>query len=304
MATNPVFSRFNRDLSQGKYAGIGRQQPQFGQHGQAAPYNPPPRDAYGPPPGQYGQQGQFAQQGYGGPQAGPTYAPQAPEQTGRAMTLDDVVMRTLILFGLLVASGAVAWFVAADSQPVGLGLWLGGMVIGLVLGLVIAFKKTVSVPLILAYAVVEGAFVGACSQFFNTMWPGVVGEAVLGTVCVFVAMFAGWKFGLIRVTDRSRKIFGMAVLGYVLFSVVNVVLQMTGVLGGFGFFDMGAIGIALCLIGIALAAYSLAVDFDSITRATQAGLPEKYAWLMAHGLIVTVVWLYLELLRLLARLRN
>ena len=136
-------------------------------------------------------------------------------------------------------------------------------------------------PLILAYAVVEGLFVGAASQYFNTVWPGVVAQAVLGTACVFVAMFAGWKFGLIRVTERSRKIFFMAVIGYMLFGLINLVLQFTGVLGGFGFFGMGGIGIALCLIGIALAAYSLAIDFDSITRAVQAGLPEKYSWL--HG---------------------
>ena len=304
MPTNPVFSRFNRDLSQGKYAGIG--QPQFGQRGQATPYDPPARDPYGPPPGGYGQQapqGYAPQQPYGKTQHGFGVPPVTTGQ-GRAMTLDDVFVRTLTLFGLLVVSAAVSWFVARDNQSVGLAVWIGGMFVGLGIGLAIAFMKKVSVPLILTYAVVEGLFVGAASQYFNTIWPGVVAQAVLGTACVFVAMFAGWKFGLIRVTDRSRKIFFMAVVGYMLFGLVNIVLQFTGVLGGFGFFGMGGIGIALCLIGIALAAYSLAIDFDSITRAVQAGLPEKYSWLMAHGLIVTIVWLYLELLRLLARMRN
>lgn len=304
MSNNPVFSRFDRELSQGKYAEFG--QPRFGRRGQGAPYQPPARDPYGAPVAGYGQQ---APQGYHqapAPDKGQQQwagAP-GPAASGRAMTLDDVVVKTLILFAILVVSGIASWFVSEGNRSVGVALWMGGMVLGLGLGFAIAFMKKVSVPLILLYAVIEGVFVGAASQFFNSMWPGVVAQALLGTACVFVAMFAGWKFGLVRVTERSRKIFFFAAMGYLLFGVVNVVLSFTGVLGQFGFFGMGGIGIALCLLGIALASYSLAVDFDSITRGVQAGLPEKYSWLMAHGLIVTIVWLYLELLRLLARMRN
>ncbi len=314
MANNPVFSRFDRELSEGKYADLGR--PQYGQRGQGMPYDPPARDPYGPPSGGYGRQGAVSSPGYPGQQQGYGaqgslaqdfgVSPATPGTggVGRAMTVDDVVMKTLVLFSILVASALVAWFVSAGNRPVGTALWMGGMVIGIALGFAIAFKKKLSVALILLYAVVEGVFVGAASQFFNSMFPGVVAQAVLGTACVFVAMFAGWKFGIVRVTARSRKMFLFAILGYFLFGMINFVLQLTGVLGQFGFFGMGAVGIGLCLLGIALASYSLAIDFDSITRATQAGLPEKYSWLMAHGLIVTVVWLYLELLRLLARLRN
>lgn len=222
----------------------------------------------------------------------------------RAMTLDDVVVRTLVLFGILVTTSVVSWFVAAGNQSTGRNMWIGGMFVGLGLGLLISFKKKVSVPLIVAYAAIEGVFVGAASQYFNTVWPGVVAQALLGTACVFIAMFAGWKFGLIRVTARSRKVFFFAMIGYLLFGLINVALQMTGVLGQFGFFSMGIVGIGLCLLGIALASYSLAVDFDTISRGVQAGMPRKYSWLMAHGLIVTIVWLYLELLRLFARLRG
>lgn len=306
MATNPVFSQFDRELSQGKYADIGR--PPYGQRGQARPYQPPARDPYATPNNGYGQQ-QYLQQGYeakGSVAEDFGVSPATPGTGGvdRAMTVDDVIMKTLVLFSILVASGVVAWFVSAGNRSTGTALWMGGMLVGIALGFAIAFKKKLSVPLIVAYAVVEGVFVGAASQFFNSMWPGVVVQALLGTGCVFVAMFAGWKFGLVRVTERSRKIFFFAIIGYLLFGMINLVLQLTGVLGQFGFFGMGAVGIGLCLIGIALASYSLAINFDSITRATQAGVPEKYSWLMAHGLIVTIVWLYLELLRLLARMRN
>lgn len=304
MATNPVFDRFEKDLSKGEYAGFGnRQQPAYGQYGTPQPYQPPTNQQpyAGPPQDQYGQQApypaydQSQQVGYGAP---------AGTDVGRRMTLDDVVTKALALFGLLLISGAVGWFVAANNRPAGLAIWMGGMIAGIVLGFVISFKKTISVPLILAYAVIEGAFLGAISQFFNTMWNGVVPQAVLATLCVFAGMFAGWKFGLIKVNDRSRKIFAFAAMGYFLFAMVNLILQFTGVLGGFGFFSMGTFGIVLCLFAVGLASYSLAVAFDTIQRAAAAGVPEKTSWLLAHGLVVSVAWLYLELLRLLAISRD
>jgi len=123
-------------------------------------------------------------------------------------------------------------------------------------------------------------------------------------VCTFAGMFLGWKFGLIKVTERSRRIFGMAIIGYLLFGVVNLIAAMMGVGSGWGFGGSGMLGIAFSVLGVGLASYSLAIDFDSVDRAVKAGLPEKYSWLLAHGLIVTLVWLYLEILRLLARMRQ
>lgn len=308
MATNPVFDRFEKDMQRGEYAGFGnRQQPQYGQYGQGDPYAGPQnsQQAYGTP-GQYGQMNPNAMQqpqapGYGSPEFG---APMAPEATGRRMTLDDVVAKSLGLFGLLLISAGAGWMVAANNRPAGMAIWMGGMIAGIVLGFVISFKKTISVPLIVAYAVIEGAFLGAISQFFNTMFDGVVPQAVLATLCVFAGMFAGWKFGLIKVNDRTRKIFAFAALGYFLFAMVNLVLQFTGVLDQFGFFSMGTFGMILCLFAVALASYSLAIAFDTIQYAANAGVPEKTSWLLAHGLIVSIAWLYLELLRLLAISRD
>lgn len=285
MAGNPVFNKFERDMAHGQYAGFGSQQtqqPQFGQYGapQQAPYGQQ----------QFGQPGQYQGEQFGGP----TF-PQQPERT---VTIDDVVTKTLGLFALLLTTGAVGWFAAAQSQPVGAALWLGGMFATIAIGFMISFKKKISVPLIVAYSAIEGLFLGAISQFFNATAPGVVAQAVLATLCVFVGMFAGWKFGLVKVTDRSMKIFGFAALGYFIFGMINLVLQMTGVLGSFGFFSMGTFGIVLCLIAVALASYSLAVSFETITRAERMGAEEKTSWLLAHGLIVSLAWLYLELLRL------
>lgn len=313
MANNPVFGRFEKQMQQGEYAGFGNQprQQQVGQqpYGQPAPqFGQQQQYGQPAPPQQYGRPG--PQPGYGQPTPSPQQLEQmyaqgtaGPVQTGR-MTVDDVLMKTLGLFGLLLVLAVAGWFAADSSETLGMGLWGVGLVGTLGLGLAIAFKKTISVPLIVAYAVLEGLFVGAISQFFNTMWPGIVAQAVLGTMCVFAGMFIGWKVGFIRVTAKSRRIFGMALMGYMLFAVANLVFALVaneqfGVLG-----QNKWLGLAIGSFAVLLASYSLAVDFDSIDRGVRAGVPEKTSWLMAHGLIVSIVWLYLELLRLLAILQS
>jgi len=181
---------------------------------------------------------------------------------------------------------------------------LAGMFGGLGVGLLIAFKKTINVPLIVTYAVLEGVLVGAISEVFNKFYPGIVATAVIATLCTFAGMLLGYKTGLIKVTDKSRRIFGMAIMGYLLFGLVNLVAAFMGVGSGWGFGGTGILGIGISVLGVGLASYSLAIDFDSVDRAVAAQLPEKYSWLLAHGFIVTLVWLYLEFLRLLARLRQ
>lgn len=282
MSNNPVLNRIDRQISQGGYASFGS-----GRRGAPAP---------GPGYGVQDLGPQQLQDLYDGPSAGPV-------QTGR-LTLDDVVMKTLALFAIVVSVAAVSWVTVSSTPSLTMPIWLGGMFGGLVLGLVIAFKKTVSVPLILGYSVLEGAFVGAISQVFEARWPGVVTTAVIATSCTFAGMFLAYKVGLIRVNDRFRRIFGMALIGYLLFSLANVVAAFMGVGQGWGFGGSGSLGIVISVIGVGLAAFSLAIDFDSVERAVAAQLPEKYSWLLAHGLIVSLVWLYLELLRLLARARD
>ncbi|WP_265443838.1 Bax inhibitor-1/YccA family protein [Flexivirga meconopsidis] len=310
MASNPVFNRFNDDLEKGRLAG---DQPQYGQFGtpdqqRAAQYGYPQQPGQGYPgqgyPGQ--QMGGYPGAPMGQPDLEKAYnAPSATARQSGRMTLDDVVTKTLGLFGILLVFAAVGWFVGAANQSAGLALWMGGMIVGIIIGFVISFKRVISVPLILAYAVCEGLFVGAASGFFNQAYPGVVGQAVLATLCVFAGMFAGWKFGLIRVTERSRKIFGLMIMGYFLFAIVNFLLVLTGVIDNpFGVGGNGPLGIIISIFAVGLASYSIAVDFDSIQRGVNSGLPEKYSWLMAHGLLVSVVWLYIELLRLFARIRN
>ena len=282
---NPVFDRLDRQITKGDYAGFDRQPSTRGMSGGAGV--------------QDSLNSEQLLDRYNQPSAGAVQM--------RRVTLDDVVMKTLGLFSIVVLVAAATWFYVAGlprTSPAPMALMLAGMLGGLAIGLVIAFKKIISVPLIVLYAVLEGVLVGAISQVFERRMPGIVSTAVIATLCTFAGMLLGYKTGLIKVTDKSRRIFGMAIMGYLLFGLVNLVAAFMGVGGGFGFGGTGPIGIAISVLGVGLASYSLAIDFDSVSRAVDAQLPEKYSWLLAHGFIVTLVWLYLEILRLLARLRQ
>ncbi|MBK6440710.1 MAG: Bax inhibitor-1/YccA family protein [Actinomycetales bacterium] len=297
---NPVFSRIEKRLQDEQgYAGFGQQPQRPGQ----------PQQGYAQQG--YGQQGYGQQPGYYPP------TPMSPEQldamyqrpsagpidTGR-VTLDDVIMKTLTLFALVLASAGVTWALTSAQPRLIMPIWLVGMFGGLVVGLVIGFMKKVSVPLILAYSILEGAFVGAFSRVMEANYSGIVMTAVVATLATFAGMFLGYKMGIIKVTSRSRRIFGMALMGYLLFSLVNVLGLFLGWTSGWGFGGSGMLGIGISILGVGLASYSLAVDFDSVEQGVRMGAPEKYSWLFAHGIIVSLVWLYIEILRLLARLRD
>jgi uncharacterized YccA/Bax inhibitor family protein len=280
--TNPVFDRLDKQITKGDYATFDR--------GASASTT---------------SAGSGVQDSLNSQQLRDLYnQPSARPVQMRRVTIDDVVMKTLGLFSIVVLVGAASWYAVAGNLNLSMPLMLAGMFGGLAVGLVIAFKKTISVPLIVLYAVLEGLLVGSISMVFEQRWHGVVSTAVIATVCTFAGMLLGYKTGLIRVTDKSRRIFGMAIMGYLLFGLVNVVAAFMGVGDGWGFGGTGFMGIAISVLGVGLASYSLAIDFDSVDRAVKAELPEKYSWLLAHGFIVTLVWLYLEMLRLFARLRQ
>jgi uncharacterized YccA/Bax inhibitor family protein len=283
MASNPVFQRIEKESRQG-YAGFGRA-PQQPTAGMAA------TDA---------MSAQQLEQMYQRQSAGPV-------QTGR-LTLDDVVMKTAGLFALVLVGAVVGWQLAPTLGGL---LVMGGIAITLVLGLVIAFKKTISVPLIVLYAAVEGVFVGAVSNVYaavfdepgTPVFQGIVAQAVLATLSVFAAMLILYTTRVIKVTNKFRRIVTMAIFGYMIFALINFGYAVIAD-KPFGIGGTGALGIGISLFAIGLAAFSLALDFDSIEHAIAAGAPQKYSWLLAHGLIVTLVWLYLEILRLLGRLRS
>jgi uncharacterized YccA/Bax inhibitor family protein len=214
-------------------------------------------------------------------------------QTGR-MTIDDVVVKTGLMFAVLVPLAGLNYYL---NSPL---LTFGGLIAGLVLGLVIAFKQSTNAALILTYAGLEGLFVGGISRMYENLYDGIVAQAVLGTLSVFgVALFA-YRSGRVRVTPKFQRTVLIAGGGYLVFCLINLGLVM--------FTDSnlrsGPLGIAIGLFAITLAAAFLILDFDFAEQGVKNGLPERYAWLAAFGLVVTLVWLYIEFLRLISILRG
>lgn len=226
-------------------------------------------------------------------------------QTGR-MTYDDVIMKTGGLLTLVVITAALTWFVAPDALRMPLAI--GGALIGFVLGMVNSFKKTPSPTLILLYAAVEGVFLGGISWYFETRFdlPGLVTQAVLATMATFAACLVLFRSGRVRVTPKFTKWLLISMVGYLVFSLVNVGMIWFNVGGGgdFGPLRSGPMGMVVGLFAVGLASAMLIVDFDSIKRGVEQGVPAKFAWTAAFGLVVTLVWMYLEFLRLIAIFRN
>ncbi len=218
-----------------------------------------------------------------------TYASPAASslRTGR-VTMDDVVMRTATLFAVLVAVGAFAW--GANSP----GLALVGFLGGFVLAMVNIFSKKVRVPLIVAYAAAQGLALGTVSRIYNEAYSGIVGQAVIGTLCAFGGILVAYRSGKIRVTPKFTRIMVGALIGYVVFSLITLFTGRPG----------GSLGLLIAVGAVALATFFLVLDFDQIERTIAAGAPQQESWRMAFGLMVTIVWLYMEVLRLLSILRN
>ncbi|MEP7763007.1 Bax inhibitor-1/YccA family protein [Sanguibacter sp. 25GB23B1] len=245
-----------------------------------------------------GQNAQFGQSmGYGAaPDAatlGSMYdAPSATTaQTGR-LTYDDVIIKTVGLLAIIIAVGAVTWFTVPE-------LFFVGAIVGLVLGLVNAFKREPSPALIVAYAVAQGVFLGGLSAYFEAMWDGIVLQAVVATFATFTACLFLFRSGRVRVTPRFTRWLLFAMVGYMAFSLVNLVVILFGGAEDWGLRN-GPIGIIIGLVAVGLASASLIVDFDSIQRGVRNGVPAKFAWTAAFGLVVTLIWLYIEFLRILA----
>ena len=243
--------------------------------------------------------------------AGSTYAPPATHDpyaapspyarsTTRYLTMDDVVTKTGLTFLVTVVAAAGIWALPGTT---GWALALPAILVGLVLGLFIAFKMISNPAATLAYAAVEGVFLGAISEAFDMRWPGIVIQAVIGTLGVFAGMLVVYKTGAIRVTPKlTRWVIG-ALVGVLVLVVVNLIASFITP-GGLGLRDGGPIAIIFSLVVIGVGAFSLLLDFDMADEAIRRGAPAKFAWYIAFGLLVTVVWLYLEILRLLSYFRE
>jgi uncharacterized YccA/Bax inhibitor family protein len=218
------------------------------------------------------------------------------------MTVEDTIAKTGISFGVLLVAAVVGWIVPVLAVP--------AAIVGFVLALVNIFKREPSPALILAYAGAQGLFVGGISSFFEMQWPGIVSQAVIATLVVVGVTLALFASGKIRASKRATKIFLIAMVGYAVFSLVNVGLVMFGAIDSpFGLSSqveiMGIpLGLILGVFVVLMAAYSLVLDFDMIQQGVRNRAPRKYGWSGAFGIMVTVIWLYMELLRMFAIARD
>lgn len=218
------------------------------------------------------------------------------------MSYEDTIVKIAVSFGVLVVGAAIGWFVPALMWP--------ALIVGTILAFVNIFKKKVSPGLVLAYAGFEGVFVGGISFMYSSLFDGIVPQAVFGTLAVVGITLALFMSGKVRASKRATKIFLVAMFGYLAFSLINIILMVTGVTQGmFGLRSEVTIagiplGAILGVLVIFLAAYSLVLDFDSIKTGVERGAPRQYGWTAAFGIMLTVVWLYLEILRLIAIFRE
>ncbi len=267
------------------------------------------------------QRGGYAQFGAGAAPTGydPYNSYQTPYQDTRAagvsrpLTIDDVVAKTGITLAVLAVSAVLSYFLVASDRALAMPLTLVGALGGLGLVLVATFGRKQDNPaIVLSYAVLEGIALGAVSFVFanytvsRTSAGVLIGEAVLGTFGVFFGMLVVYKTGAIRVTPKFTRMIVAALFGVLALMIGNLVLGMFGVGGGagLGLRSGGPLAIIFSLVCIGIAAFSFLIDFDAADQMVRAGAPEKAAWGIALGLTVTLVWLYLEILRLLSYLQN
>ncbi|MEV0903981.1 Bax inhibitor-1/YccA family protein [Streptomyces hokutonensis] len=289
---NPVFSRrgFSRDNG---YAGFNTA-PQAGGPAVGTQGNP------------YAGGNPYAQNPYAQQDLQQGAPPQAPATTGR-MTMDDVVQRTGTTLGTLIVTAALAWvLLPVDDAHIGrsYGIGIGAALVAMVLAFIQSFKRKPAPALILSYAALEGVFLGVVSSVVdNRIASGAAMQAVIGTMAVFAGVLIAYRAGWIRVNRRFYGFVMAAALGFILLMAVNLLFAVFGGGDGLGF-RSGPLGIFFGIVGIILGACFLALDFKQVEDGIAYGAPKEEAWLAAFGLTLTLVWIYMEFLRIIAILNS
>lgn len=219
---------------------------------------------------------------------------------GARLTINDVIIKTMAVFAITVVFAVVGWN-TVDSMP--WLLWVG-MLGGLGLGLVNSFKKVPSPPLILLYGVFQGVMLGGISKWYSEYaagngWNDIVLQAVVATMTTFGVMLALYMTGIVKVNKKFVSVLIVAAASYLVLGIGSLIWSMFGGGDGWGIYGTG-FGPIVAVLGVLIAAFFLLLDFEAISQGIKLGAPERESWRMAFGLLVTLIWLYLEFLRLLA----
>lgn len=252
-----------------------------------------------------GGSGNVGYAGFGGAQSPPQYGGdyQAPtDEADRPITADDVVMKTAMTLGLALLTGTITAVAVLGQAISPFPPLIVGFLVGLVVSLILIFRPRPSAPLVLIYSAAEGVALGALTGVVEMFAPGVGLQALLGTALVFAVMLVVYRTGAVKVTPKLTKWIIAAAGGAFLLMLVNLVLGLFGV--NTGLRGTGTLGIVFSLVVIGIAAFMLLLDFDNADQMIRQGLPSKWAWYAAFGLMTTLVWLYVEILRLLWALNS
>ncbi|MCR1781988.1 Bax inhibitor-1/YccA family protein [Nocardioides carbamazepini] len=266
---------------------------------------------------EFNRSGAAAYQGFGEPQYGgyqqPGYpAPEAPTgaRPGR-MTIDSVVQSTAITLAVVFVTAGATWFltpaiegadVAQDLAPLYAASAIGG-ILAFVLSLVNSFKREISPALVLAFAAAEGVALGAISKTFDAfIGDTIVLQAVLGTMAAFAGTLAAYKFFDIKVGNKFRTMVTAAMFGMVGLGLMEIVLSMFS--ADLGLFGFGPMGLLFAVAGLVLGVFMLVMDFDFVEQGVRNGIPERESWRASFAMTVSLVWIYTNLLRILAILQQ
>jgi len=236
-----------------------------------------------------------------------------PQRVTRPMTLDDVLVRTGASFGVMVLAAAVLWFWGVSDLAANAGTMLTissvSALVAFALVLVSSFRRKPSAAVTLGYSFFEGLFIGGVSAFFEYSYPGIVVQALIGTVAVFVTCLVLFKSGLVRVNSKFMKILLLGMVSIVVYRLLAMVLAMVTPASAVGNIDQVTVlgiplGLLVGLFAVIFGAMSLISDFDMVREGVRLGVDKDMSWSCALGIMVTVVWLYVEILRILAILRD
>lgn len=221
-----------------------------------------------------------------------------------AMTIEGTVNKSFIMLALLLGGAFVTWSMYFSDQSASVAPYaIGGAIGGFVLALIVSFKPRTAPYLVPVYAILEGVFLGALSAIYEAEFDGITMQAALLTMCVFIALLLAYKSRLIKATENFKLGVVAATGGIMIVYLLSFVLGMFGVAVPY-LHDSGPIGIGISLVIVVVAALNLVLDFDFIENGAQQGAPKYMEWYGAFGLMVTLVWLYVEMLRLLSKLRR
>ena len=223
---------------------------------------------------------------------------------GEPMTISGAINKTFILLGVLVLAACYTWgLVSRGFMDMASMLMWGGTIVGFILALVICFTRKAMPVLTSIYAVCEGLFIGGISAIYAGQYAGIVVQTVILTFAVMLSMLLLYRARIIQCTDTFRSVIFTATLSVCAVYLIQIIASFFG-RGIPQIFTASPIGIGFSVIVVLIAAFNFIVDFDFVERGEQLMLPKEYEWYGAFGLMVTLVWLYLEVLRLLAKINS